>query len=275
MGGEHAQVFIDAPDMQVVNTADAVYGVKLFHHFFYVDILRCALQQNVNGLAENAPGVPQNEQADQNTDEWVKPVPFCEVNKDTRDNRAERGHDISHQMEEGAAQVEVVFAAFFDHQRGDEVDDKSDSTNSDQKGRVNFGRGQEAFIGFEEDPERDQDQRCGVDQGDENSNAMIAECFASMGGLRGEMQGIPTESQCDDVRKVVRRIGEKGKAVAEETCNDFNDHKCRSENQRKSEAFGRLLGEVTDVRMSVGMIMHEVLFFSGQTGRFPRGETAF
>jgi hypothetical protein len=61
------------------------------------------------------------------------------------------------------------------------------------------------------------------------------------------MQGIPTESQRDDICEVVRRVGEKGEAVAKNTSNDLNDNKCRREDQRKREAFGGLLGEITDV----------------------------
>lgn len=58
VSGEHAQIFVDAPDVQVVNAADTFYGVEFIHHFLHVNILRRALQQNVDGLSQDAPRVP-------------------------------------------------------------------------------------------------------------------------------------------------------------------------------------------------------------------------
>ena len=87
VSGEHSQIFVDAPDVQVMDAANTIHGVEFFHHFMHVNIVWRTLLQNVIGLALDAPRVPHYHSADQDTDERVEPVPFCEEDDDACDDR--------------------------------------------------------------------------------------------------------------------------------------------------------------------------------------------
>ena len=84
MSRKHAQIFIDAPNVQVMDAAHAFDSHQIIYHVFHVNIFGGAFEQNVNGLSQNAPGVPKNEYTDQDTDKRIEPIPFCEEDNNPR-----------------------------------------------------------------------------------------------------------------------------------------------------------------------------------------------
>jgi hypothetical protein len=64
---------------------------------------------------------------------------------------------------------------------------------------------------------------------------------------------VPTQAEGNDIGKVVRGVGEQGKAVAENPRDDFNEDKGGCQSQGNGETFCRLFGRVAKMGMRVGI----------------------
>ena len=54
---------------------------------------------------------------------------------------------------------------------------------------------------------------------------MVAKCFSRVGGLCGKFDRVPTQAERDQICEVVRRVGEQGETVAENTRGNLDDDK--------------------------------------------------
>ena len=235
--------------MQIVYTLHAVHFQQVVYQRFDVNVIGCAFEQNIDRLTQDSPRVPQDEQADQNTDKRVEPVPLREEDDDARNDRAYRRKYIAHQMDKRASQVQVMLTAALDEPCCPCVDEKGEGSDSDEDGRINFGRGEEASPRFVKDPQGDQNQRGRVDEGDENPHAMISESFTCVCGLGRNADCVPTQTERDHVGEVMRGIGEQGEAVGEKARDGFDDDERESYSQRKRKTFCGVIGEVAEMRM--------------------------
>ena len=161
--------------MQIVHAAHAVDLLDVGHHRFHVDVAGCAFQQNLYTLADDKPGIPHNEQADQYTDQGIEDRPARQHDQRTRDQRTQRRERIARQMNESTALIQVNIAARSHQQRRAQVDDEGQRGNGAHQSSFHLRRIEQTLIGLIEDAQRDQHQRGRIEQCDQNSGAMIAE----------------------------------------------------------------------------------------------------
>src|SRR6476620_44044 len=154
------QTLCKAPHMDIVNAKYTIYPSNIFDHGLHVHIARRAFEQNIDGILQNPPGIIKNQKTDQHTDKWVEPIGLREINEDTCNHRPNRGNHISHQMDKGRAQVEVMFTAALDKQSSHKIDNHCDKTHADQNTRLDLGRIYETLIGFKEYTQGNHHQRC-------------------------------------------------------------------------------------------------------------------
>src|SRR5688572_26617947 len=154
-----AQILRKTPNMQVMN---AKYAHNLHHildQFARIDIAWCGFEQNIHGVAQDAPCIIKDEETDQHAHKRIKPVGICEINNDTRDDCTDRGKYITHEVNKRGADVEIVHASFADEQSGYKVNGHSDQPDHDQYPGLHFGRICEATPSFIKNAKRDNDQR--------------------------------------------------------------------------------------------------------------------
>ncbi len=251
VGRHGAEVLRDAPDVQVVDAKHAVDLHYVFDKSGRVDIARLGFEQDVDRVAQDAPGVVKNEEADEHADERVEPVGFCEVDDDTRNDRADGGKDITHEMNKRRTQVEVGVASLMDKHRCDDVDDDGDQPNTDEHARLHFGWVDEAVICLIKNSKRDDDKRGRVDERNQDADSMIAIGLAFVGGTGGDANGEPTQAERDDIGQVVGGIGEQGEAVREYPRGGFDKDEGKREEQRDGQSLCGLSRGIAQVGMGV------------------------
>src|SRR5688572_121576 len=130
-----AQALRQTPYVDIMNAKHAVYLRNIFHHRLNIHIARRGFEQNIHRIAQNAPGIVQDEEADQHTDEWIEPVGIREVNDYARNDRADCGEHIAHQMHECGTQVQVMFTTAVHEPGREEIDHHRDESHTDQDAR--------------------------------------------------------------------------------------------------------------------------------------------
>src|SRR5215211_2915158 len=114
--------------MDIMNAKHTVHLNNVIHHVFDIHITRRGFEQNVNCVAQDSPGVVEDKEADQHTDQRIQPVSVGEVNDHTGDDRADCGQHIPHQMDKRGTQVEVVITSPVHEQGSHEIDHDRDQT---------------------------------------------------------------------------------------------------------------------------------------------------
>src|SRR5215207_4090068 len=91
MGGHRAQALGETPHMDVMNAEHAINLGNLADHCLHIHIARRGLEQDVDGIPQNAPGDVKDEDADQYAHERIKPIGIGEINDHTRNHRSYGG----------------------------------------------------------------------------------------------------------------------------------------------------------------------------------------
>src|SRR5512142_2740905 len=84
--GHRPHALRQAPDMDVMDAKHTVHLDYVIHHFLDIDITRSPFEQNIYRVAQDAPGIVQDKQADQYADERIKPIGVSEIDDHTRDH---------------------------------------------------------------------------------------------------------------------------------------------------------------------------------------------
>src|SRR5210317_452363 len=108
MCGQSRDVRTDGLDMKVVNVFDTFCGPHLVDQFVDVNVFWDTLEQDVSGFAKDAYRSPADEQNDDHGDQGIKDKPFSIEHNDAADDDANRGDGISQNMQEGAADIEII-----------------------------------------------------------------------------------------------------------------------------------------------------------------------
>ena len=116
-------------------------------------------------------------------------------------------------MDVRRAEVEVLAAASEDRGRPDKVDGEADARDDDQPAAGNVGRVGEASHRADEHDQRDHDQRDGVDERRENLRPPEPEAAIRRRRPAREENRPGGDAERDDVREVVTRVREQGKAA--------------------------------------------------------------
>ena len=99
----------------------------------------------------------------------------------------------------------------------------------------NGDRRTEAMNGFDGDPEGDDDQRGGVDEGGEYAGALIAEGTSLVGGARLEVDGGEAEQEGQKIGGVVAGLRQQGQGVGAQAGDEGNDDVGQRGDQRDTQ----------------------------------------
>src|SRR5918994_273129 len=126
------QALRQTPDMDIVYAQHALHLGNLFYHRLNVHIARRGFEQNIHCIAQDAPGVVQDEETDQDAYQGIEPVGIREVNDHTCNDRTDCRQHIAHQMDKGGTQVKVMLTATVHKQGSHEVDYHRNQTHANQ-----------------------------------------------------------------------------------------------------------------------------------------------
>src|ERR1051325_2830954 len=186
-----AQTLCKTPYMDIVNAKHPIYLSNVFYHRLHIYIARRAFEQDIDGILQNPPGIIKNEKTDQHTDKRVEPIGIGEINDDSGNDGTNCRNHISHQVDKGGTEVEVVFTAAMHKQGCHKIDNHCEKAHPDQNPRLHLRWIHETLIGFIEYTQGNHHQRCGIQQGNKNSSAVIAIGLLGVGGLRSKTNGKP------------------------------------------------------------------------------------
>ena len=222
--------------MEVVDVQDAFDGLHAGADVIELDAAGGSLEEDVEGFADDVDAGPQDERGDDEGENGVDPavagVEDCSATYDDRGG----GEGVAGHVEECAAHVHVT---------GDSPEEGGDDAIHYDAGcgythhqpRLNGDGGAEAVDGFDGDPNGNEDQGCGVDEGSEDTGALIAEGLGAVGGAGLEVDGDEAEEEREEVGGVVAGFGEEREGVSAES-EDEGDHHVRKGGDKGEAEYG-------------------------------------
>src|SRR5690606_15561395 len=118
-------LFIESPQVDVVDRVDTLERLHLAHHPLEVEALWRALHQYANGRADLERAMHDDIQCDRQRDGRVDPEDLVSEDQEPSDEDAERGQRVAHHVDEGRSDVEAAFSALIGQPRGDGILDES------------------------------------------------------------------------------------------------------------------------------------------------------
>ena len=185
---------------------------------------------------QDTQSIPEDQQADKDADQRVKPVQAGKTNDDTSGNCPNGGEDIAQEVNVGTAQVQIMFAATLDQTGGNQIHDNGHRADDDQHIRFDFRRGEQAAIGIIKDGQGNDCQDGGIYQRHQDAGAMVAIGFAGIGWPCGCAQRPPGKRQGQDIGNVMDCVGQQGQGIGKKAGGNLNHHKSGCQADGDSQA---------------------------------------
>ena len=252
MRRQQSQASGQAPYVQMVYPPDAVNLQNIPNQGADLDIIRGAFHQDVEGFPHDQPGIPEDEAANQQANRRIQPGVSGQADTEADHDRPQRGKGISHQMQKGTVQVDVFAGAVADQPGSKKVNTKGNGPHCHQQGGVDRWRSQKTLPGLVENAECHQAEGGCIDQGGQNTDPMIAECFTGMGRTLLQPEGKGRQQQCRYVGEIVEGIRQQGQAVCQQAGQDL----CHNQDQGQQDGYAQsqLYGLITRRRVGVMMV---------------------
>src|SRR5690606_35844280 len=164
----------ERPYVQVVDFLDAGYGPERGMHVAEVDVAGDGLEQDVDGLADEAPGADEDQECDNDGYDRVGRHPAGEEDDESGGDGADGAEQVAEHVEVCAPEVEVVAGGGVEQECGDDVDDQPGSGDAEHQCALNVLRLSEPRVCLPQDDERYDDERGAVDESGEDLDAHVA-----------------------------------------------------------------------------------------------------
>jgi len=201
--------------VEVVDVEDAVDGLHGVADGGELHVARCALEEDVEGFADDADGAPEDHGGDDEGEDGVDPGHAGEEDGCAADDDGGGGEGVAEHVEEDAADVDVAGEAPEESCDGAVHQDAGCCDVHHDEGLDGDWDG-EAVDGLDGDPGGEDDEGGGVDEGREDSGALVAEGFLLGGGAGLEVDGNEREDDGEEVAEVVSSLGDEGQGVGAE-----------------------------------------------------------
>jgi hypothetical protein len=252
VAGESDQIGADGPDVDVMNFLHSGNAQDGTRHFFQVNALGEAFEQNIAGFAEQAVGGIEDQGGDEYTDGWIEPLRAGHMDGHGSHQNSDVGKRVAQIVQEQAAEIDVAAAA--NQGQGDAaVDGQGQERDPYHPAFVNGDRMAEALEGLIEKSEGHQDQEDGIGERGQNAGALVAVGTFMIGGTRGPIQREPRDKHRGNVRKIVQGVADQGNGVADVAAQDFGDDQHEGGGHRSGKHPASDAG--VRVRMAGGVIM--------------------
>lgn len=208
--------------MKVVDVEDAGDGLHGVADGGELHVARCALEEDVEALADDADGAPEDHGGDEDGQQRVDPRHAGEQDGCATDDDGGGGEGVAEHVEEDAADVDVAGEA--PEESGDgAVHQDAGGCDVHHKLRPDGDGNCDTVDGFDGDPGREDDEGGGVDEGREDTCALVAEGLLLCGGTRLEVDGNEREDDGEEVAEVVAGLGDEGQGVGAEAKDEGGD----------------------------------------------------
>lgn len=234
VAGECVQIGPQAPDMQVMHIADPIDLLHRAAHLGQLHPFGRAFQEDVQGLADNVQGRPEDQRGNQQRQRRIDPQAARELDDGAAHNDRRSGKRISQHVQEGPAHVQVA-ADPGQHPRQHAVDCDANGGHRHHGPRPYGDRMQQAAHGRNGDPHGDDNQRQRVDKGRQHLGPVVAISLCFAGRPRLQMDGQERKQQRQKVRGVVSRLGEQRQTVHAQTGDQRQQHIRKRERQRQPQ----------------------------------------
>jgi hypothetical protein len=191
-----------------------------------------AFEEDVEGLADDSGGAPEDHSGDDEGEEGIDPGEAGEEDGRAASDDGGGGEGVAEHVEEDAADVDV--AGELPEQAGDAAvhEDAGGGDDHHQPGLDGTGAA-EAVESGDGDPTGEDDEREGVDEGGEDTGALVAEGLLFGGGAALEVDGNEGEHDGEHVRDVVAGLGDEGEGVGADSEVEGRDDVAESGGKRE------------------------------------------
>src|SRR5215471_17400275 len=182
MAAKGMGVRAEAPDMEVMDVEHAGKLLQAGRDALEIQAFGEPFEQDVERIANDAPGGPDDQQGYHRGENRVDAEPACGADDERSNNDADGAHKVAKHMDEGSADIEVVFAAAMEGKHNSAVE-KHTGNRYPEHDVLGDRRGvQEAGPAFVENPDRQSAQGQRIDEAGENAGTLIAVGSGLIGG---------------------------------------------------------------------------------------------
>ena len=208
--------------MEIVDVEDAVDGLHGVTDGGELHVARRALEEDVEGFADDADGAPEDHGGDDERENRVDPGHSGEEDGCAAHDDGGGGEGVAEHVQEDAADIDVAGEAPEEGGHG-AVHQDSGGGDVHHQARLNGDRDGEAVDGFDGNPGGEDDEGSGVDEGCEDSGALVAEGLLLGGRARLEVNGYEGKDDSEEVAEVVAGLGYEGQGVGAQTEDEGGD----------------------------------------------------
>ena len=220
--------------------------------------MRDRFQKDPARVAHEREAPREDEEADPARDEGVGLLPRGKAHEHARAEDPERGDRVGQHVEEGAADVVVVFGMTVEEERRDGVHHQSHGPEDDHPPRVDIRRVEPPFYGLVDDEPRHRDEREAADEARQDLEPPVAVRLVRRRRAQRDHDGEVRERDRDEMGQEVDGVVQDREGMAEEIGGDLAPHDERRQEEDPGEP-GALVAaddaQVGNSLLELGMMM--------------------
>ena len=174
---------VHLPDVQVVHVLHLSHPLGVLLHVVQVYLLGRGLHKDVDRLADDAPGVPDDVDAHGHGDQRVEPIELPDPNGDAAEDDGHGRERVAQEVQVSRADVQVALLVAVQDDDRDQVSQQPEGGHRQHHGAADRFRVQEALVSLDEEEDTDDDQRDGVEECRQDLGAFVTKRFAQVGTL--------------------------------------------------------------------------------------------
>ena len=223
--GDDGVFFGQGPNVDVVDGGDTVeIGREYGSDFFRGERVWGALNENMAGLFCDTDAGHKHKYRHEHGEDRVNWHPAGFDDDYCGDDGRKRAEQITCDVPERAAQVEVFPVAAMENGKTDEVDQEADHGDAEQERAHDGLGGLQARDAFNQDPDGkgDQGQAIGERGEDTNARETVSACLVGRSG--SEFVADPCQRQGGSVGEHVGGVGQEREGAGDDAAGNFDEH---------------------------------------------------
>ena len=238
------------PDMDMADFLKPRNGLEqMFGDLGASGVNRCAFEQDVQGVLEQAPCAAQDQQGHEDRQDGVDGGPARIPDHDSCNDRADRAEQVAHDVQDGALDVDVLGISARQIPKHEEIHEHADNGNDEHRASEDRLGFPEPFDSFIDDEADDAEQCKGVDQAGDYLEAGIAKGALAVGGAAAEAEGDIGEAERNCVGQHVAGIGKQRERARDHAADGLHDHESEDDEERNEDLALVVLRDCRDMRV--------------------------
>jgi len=234
MAGEGVTLRAEAPYVEVVDIENAVDRFHAGTDLVELYAARSAFEKNVEGFADDVDAGPEDESGNDERKYGIDPGMPGEQDCRASGDYSGGGERVSCHVEEGAAHIDVAGAT--PEEGGDDaVHENTGSRHPHHQAGLDGDGSAEAVDGFNGDPDGDDDQGRRVDEGGEDTGALVAESLGIVARAVLKINRYEAEQEGQEVGGIVAGLRKQGEGVGAKAEDESDSDVGESSYEREAE----------------------------------------